>query len=519
MRDKFFSFSNIFISVLFYLLFALTFYFSLTSVNLTVGDSEYYGMSTTAVTTGFILTALLLIIVITTFNAIRKFLYFIFWEKGLLTSVCILLLIVALQIVFVYLVHPAIGFDVGAIHDALTNTWDPEVRAYYSVNTNNLFILLLQHGISAIFNKHSWLLFDFITVLLVDLSAVFNLSTVYIVDKKYIVPAIYIHSLWLLVFPMIIIPYTDTWVIPFVSGYLLSYCIIAFGKCKNIYKYLAAIIFGICLIISYFMKPSAIIPVISIIIVEFLFTFKTKKRTENKSFLKRFTYLIMLLSTIISFWGIGKFVNQQTYIEVDPSRSIPVLHFMDMGLSNEGGYNPKDALMMGKLPTKEARIEYSKKNIKKRLQEKGFGGYLAFLIKKHSNNTSDGTFAWQKEGHFISHEKQTVKIDSVSSAIKSFLYLYGEHISDYRFIAQVIWLIILSLILFGRVENLKFKQILRLGIIGGFLYLLLFEGGRSRYLIQFLPLILIFASLSSAKAISNVKTIFSWKKVIINRKE
>jgi integral membrane protein (TIGR03766 family) len=511
MRDKFFSFSNSSIRILFYFLFALTFYFSLTSVNLTVGDSKYYGMSTTIVTTVFILAALLLIVAVATFNSLRKFLYFIFWEKGLLTSLCILLIVIVLQITFVYLVHPAIGFDVGAIHEALTNTWDPEIKAYYSMYPNNMLILLLQHGLSTLFNSNSWLFFDLITLLLVDLSVLFNISTVYVIDKKYIVPAIYIHSLWLLVFPMIIIPYTDTWVIPFVSGYLLSYSIIAFGKCKNIYKYFAALTFGICLITSYFMKPSAIIPVIAIIIIEILFTFKTKKQPENKLFLNKLSYLIMLLSTVIALWGIGKFVNQQTYIEVDPNRSIPVLHFMNMGLSNEGGYNPEDALMMGKLPTKKERIDYSKENIKKRLQEKGLGGYLVFLLNKHSNNTSDGTFAWQKEGHFISNEKQTVKIDNFSSAIKSFFYLYGEHISDYRFIAQVIWLIILSLILFGGIENIKFKQILRLGIIGGFLYLLLFEGGRSRYLIQFLPLILIFASLSSAKALTNIKRVFSWK--------
>lgn len=51
------------------------------------------------------------------------------------------------------------------------------------------------------------------------------------------------------------------------------------------------------------------------------------------------------------------------------------------------------------------------------------------------------------------------------------------------------------MIAFGWHNHQKFVQLLRLAIIGGFLYLLLFEGGRSRYLIQFLPAFLLLATL------------------------
>lgn len=44
----------------------------------------------------------------------------------------------------------------------------------------------------------------------------------------------------------------------------------------------------------------------------------------------------------------------------------------------------------------------------------------------------------------------------------------------------------LSLFLFSRDGN-EWSRILFLTMVGGFLYLLLFEGGRSRYLIQYLP--------------------------------
>ncbi|WP_081780100.1 hypothetical protein [Ligilactobacillus apodemi] len=55
-------------------------------------------------------------------------------------------------------------------------------------------------------------------------------------------------------------------------------------------------------------------------------------------------------------------------------------------------------------------------------------------------------------------------------------------------------------------------QMLKLTLIGGFLYLLLFEGGRSRYMIQFLPSLLILATLSADNAKNWLQRRFAWLK-------
>ncbi|KRL52225.1 hypothetical protein [Lacticaseibacillus manihotivorans] len=47
-------------------------------------------------------------------------------------------------------------------------------------------------------------------------------------------------------------------------------------------------------------------------------------------------------------------------------------------------------------------------------------------------------------------------------------------------------------------------------MVGGFMFLLLFEGGRSRYLIQYLPVLLIQASLSLKPAIFRIRRLFTW---------
>lgn len=55
-------------------------------------------------------------------------------------------------------------------------------------------------------------------------------------------------------------------------------------------------------------------------------------------------------------------------------------------------------------------------------------------------------------------------------------------------------------------------DVLRLGIVGGFCYLLIFEGGRSRYIIQFLPLFILLTIIVFPSVVSMLKEKLSWLK-------
>lgn len=107
--------------------------------------------------------------------------------KKISTAGLLLGAVVVWQIIFVLNVHPPIGFDAGAIHDALSNTTSPEIIDYYSLNYNNVPILLAQHGLVTIFHTKSWLFVDLITLLFVDISALLNIFSVMIVDRKRII--------------------------------------------------------------------------------------------------------------------------------------------------------------------------------------------------------------------------------------------------------------------------------------------------------------------------------------------
>lgn len=116
-----------------------------------------------------------------------------------------------------YYVHPVSGFDAGMLHYAAINkkhVLEPDVVAYFSLNQNNLPITLLMRWIVAQTQHSSWMFFDYLTLILVDISALFNLLTIVVLKHRTLGTAIYIHCTWLLFFLSIIMPYTDAWVLP-----------------------------------------------------------------------------------------------------------------------------------------------------------------------------------------------------------------------------------------------------------------------------------------------------------------
>ena len=483
----------------------LTLYFAVVSPNLTLGDTltkQTIGDSTTWIVVAFLVT----IITVTLANfvnpRINSVFKKIFIEKGLLTSSLLLVASFVIQLIVIFNTHPAIGFDPGAIHDALITPKQASLISYFSYNTNNLPLLLVQHSLSTMFNSTSWLTFDLINSVLLMVTVGFNIATVYIINKRNVKVAIYIHALWLLVFPMVLVPYSDIVVLPLVSALIMLYALAKKVK-SNILFLIIGLGIGSIVAGIYFIKPSAIIPIIAIFIIESIML-------NRKNFFKT---LILLIAICIGLAGtytyLQKIVKQQDYIKIEKNRTIPAIHFISMGVSGDGGYNAQDAAAMTKQPSQKKMSTYSKEKLVARLKQKGFWGYLKFLLHKQNKNTADGTFAWLIEGHFM---QARPKGKGLKRLIQEFYYPTGKHLADFRYIAQVWWIGLLAIICLGWRQKNRFINVLRLAIIGGFMYLLIFEGGRSRYLIQFLPMFLVLASLVWMNSITLIVEKFTWLK-------
>ena len=94
-------------------------------------------------------------------------------------------------------------------------------------------------------------------------------------------------------------------------------------------RVLAANGFGISVTLTYFIKPSAIIPVIAIVIIELLEWFIRRKPVSDQVWFMAVALLVMVGG---SAWHTYQYANQkvqsQTYIQLNKARAIPAIHFM-----------------------------------------------------------------------------------------------------------------------------------------------------------------------------------------------
>ncbi|GEL15964.1 hypothetical protein [Pediococcus cellicola] len=410
------------------------------------------------------------------------------------------------------------GFDTGIMKWAATSkSIVPEsyLANYFSQNPTDLSFMFVERGLYHIVNglnlTNFTLVLDIINLILVDISIVL----VGLVLKRHLNKATVwvLAPLVILISPWIVIVYTDTFVLPFISGMILMMDILATDwlaskKPKKQFIWQSALL-GLLTWAAYALKPTAMILIIALILeLAFVLIFN-----RTKFDLK--TVALSLLVAAVCF-GVCQGANQlalkhQQFVSINPNQKELPSHYLMMGMNKEtyGSYSHQDYLYSTKFPTKKTQQSANFKMIRKRLQNFGFGGYARFLLAKNYYNTNDGTLGWLKEGDFFN--KPSFKKHKF---IRSFYYPYGSNLRISQTILQAIWILIFAGVVFSFLDKIFFIRVLRMSLFGLLFYLLLFEGGQSRYLIQFLPIIYVLA-------IFGWQSIFVWfkKKKIMQRKD
>lgn len=161
---------------------------------------------------------------------------------------------------------------------------------------------------------------------------------------------------------------------------------------------------------------------------------------------------------------------------------------MGMNKKHKGIYNSEDHELI-RFESKTEKIKkLNKLEIKNRLKNFGIKGYTKFLFDKSMMTWSDGTyFAPEKLRREIIKE----------SVIHKYILSNGEKHYLYFNFSQTVHYILMLFIVFASLKQLLSKKILfdfipLLSLFGLFLFLLIWET-RSRYLINFIPIIVISA--------------------------
>ncbi|WP_339099035.1 hypothetical protein A5821_001202 [Enterococcus sp. 7F3_DIV0205] len=428
--------------------------------------------------------------------------WFEFFKKNIeLITKMLFILTIFLQVIILYYIHVPLDWDVDGIHASVTelikNSPDSIASIYLSGNPNNSLFFFLMYFISQIGNffhqslGYSWMFWQLVNTIFMDIGFIFIfLAAKNLFNKKVAYLSFYLAFIPLALSPWMLVIYTDIIMLPVISIIFWLYSL----AIKNHKKHLIVFL-GILTAVSYLLKPSSIVFLIAYILVSLITLI-----TEHRKIKLKKVILITLLF-FLPFAGTLKlfhtFENHQKLVIIDKSKAKPWQHFVMMGVRGSGGYSVEDTDTINSLPSKQDKINYANKEIVARLKNHGFIGYTKFLMKKHLNNTDRGDFGWGRDGNPQVYVKSN---DPIQIFLRDTYYQQGEKVKTVRIFMHLMWIVTLLGLLFATKKEEKNEDtdyllaIFKLTILGAFLYLLLFEGGRSRYLIQYLPTIYILSA-------------------------
>lgn len=352
--------------------------------------------------------------------------------------------------------------------------------AYLTLYKNNVLIVAITAFIKGLpLIGENYLTLLAINALLVNIAGLITCLVIKeLVSRKAGVLSIIITAPLLLLSPWIIIPYSDTFTI--IIPILVFYIYIV---TKKWWKYGLIVFLSI---LGYFIKPTSIIMLIAILIIE-VSRYRWKKPSINKDFWLRTLAIVngLLLAFLIKYVSYS-YINYHQVENVTPASPT---HYLAMGQNEEtcGQYSQLDVDEMKNGPSFEIQ------KFCNRIANRSILKHSEFFIKKLLVNYDDGTFAWGSEGSF--YREVPERNNPISGIITSFIYNDGEHNNWFNQLEQSIWLLVLfGCILMAKKHPSREESILELSLIGLFLFVMIFEA-RARYLFCFAPIFVVCATL------------------------
>ncbi|WP_271328164.1 glycosyltransferase family 39 protein [Lactococcus muris] len=404
-------------------------------------------------------------------------------------------IMVFFQIIILLFASGLAGYDIWGLYHHAVGDLNIEKSPYLQMYPNNFLLFLLMKAV------HSLTALQILNIIAIDFSIIilfFTARTLF--GKRAARYSTLIFMATLGFTPWLLNTYSDTFVLPFVA---LGMFFLSKWDQKNtepLHRFTYLLAAGFSSAVAYYLKPSAIIFVIAYFLLSAL------KCTKIKTLL--IPLAVFFIGALLFAAPLKVYVNHQTIVHFDKDKEFPSTHFMMLGLSKNGMYNKADVNLTRSAKTAKEKKQVNIEVIKQRLKKLGVVGYVQFLYGKYYKNTHDGTYAWGADGggrtgfmvkpNLNDSEKLSPFIHSkFGEFLRSFIYTddngpgyqNGENTFVYRFFSQIIYIImVLGILLSTLKEKYDFKIMwLLLAMIGLMMFLLLFEGGRSRYLIQAIP--------------------------------
>jgi len=440
---------------------------------------------------------LYILFVFALYKLINKYL-----KKSPLIVGLIFFVLFIIQLIFAYyfVVEPSWDFGSvfqGAILD-ITNILDINQNDYFYRYTNNFGLAIFLKIYFIIFYKLGFEHYVFLGIVLniicIDLSIIY----LYKIFKNFFDEK---QSTLFLILTVIFTPfityvpifYTDTISLPFgIAGiyYLLRY------NEKEKWQYL--LISGLLLGIGCCIKFTIIIVLIGMIVYLLL--------TKNQKKLLKLgkEVVILTVALLIPFMSLNSYMNHSLSQEKLEKESFPVTHWFMMGLHGVGSFDNTDVEYTSSYKSaedkKEANIEKIKERLNGHIKNKTFGSFYTGKI----------VFTWG-DGTFLAPEKLR-RLPKKDDQIREYIVTTESHKNNgYLLFAQTQWVLTIVFMLIGIMfrKNLtptqkKLHLLLSIIVFGVLLFFILWES-RSRYIVNFLPIILLLGYLGVSSILGNKK--------------
>ena len=359
------------------------------------------------------------------------------------------------------------------------------------VYPNNYFLTFCLAIVYKIFTFFGY--FDFVTLSIIINIVFIDLSIflVYLTVKKLIGTnyALFATFMCLFISPFLLytpIFYTDTlsMFIPILMFYIFININENNSKKKNI---IMLICLGVVAFVGYKLKGSILVTIVAMFIVWFFKNLPLKEKVINIMIPVFIIFFLMMSYNLILNIALPNLDRYEDH-------NLPITHYLMMGLNDEGliygGFSQNDYTNTSH---SEDKISYNLKVINERFSKRKIWGNIKFYAIKTLDTWTDGTY-------FAPEKISRKPIDN--SPLHNIFLPNGKYFNVcFNFYTGII--IIMYVFMFiGCVIDLKNKTcqldnktLLRCILLGIWLFLLIWET-RSRYLVNFVPIMIVLATLS-----------------------
>ncbi len=281
--------------------------------------------------------------------------------------------------------------------------------------------------------------------------------------------------------------YTDTLSFPF--AIIALYMYVSGVKAKNKKSIILYMFSGVFFAIGFKVRAVAGIFLIGIILNECLKSSKIKERS--------LTCIFLLLGFIIALLGY-KIISHNFENVKNEEIQFPATHYLMMGLNSEskGRYSAEDNKFTQEAGNYDEKTKSNITEIKNRLKDFGFNGFVEFMIQKIEINWTNGDY------EYLPNFKNVKDISS------EYEYVFGNKKVFCIYFIQICKIAVCAMTLLAFIKEYKNNgenKNIYIGIFGYFVFYFLWEA-KTRYTFSCLPwMILLFPKgLSITESILNI---------------